>query len=150
MDIKQLRAFRTFRQQRTVRTSRRKGFSGSGHQGDEDKRDIKQQRILWNQAGTSVAETSVAVASTTATEVWFLMGLRQEDVRVIDEPAEVCLEPKQALTELVVSHLVESPSTLEFSARKIFQDFYAFCSAEKAARYPNHKKFTVDWIMDYQ
>ena len=76
MDIKQLRAFRTFRQQRTVRTSRRKGFSGSGHQGDEDKRDIKQQRILGYQAGTSVAETSLAVASTTATEVWFLTGLR--------------------------------------------------------------------------
>ena len=55
MDIKQLRAFRTFRQQRIVRTSRRKGFSGSGHQGDEDKRDIKQQRILWNQVGTSAA-----------------------------------------------------------------------------------------------
>ena len=125
MDIKQLRAFRTFRQQRTVRTSRRKGFSGSGHQGDEDKRDIKQQRILWNQAGTSaagdergggrawrgtsVAETSVAATSTAATEVWFLTGLRQEYVRVIDEPAEVCPEPKQALTELVVSHLVESP-----------------------------------------
>ena len=109
MDIKQLRAFRTFRQQRTVRTSRRKGFSGSGHQGDEDKRDIKQQRILWNQAGTSVAETSVAVASTTATEVWFLTGLRQEYVRVIDESAEVGPEPKQALTKLVASHLVESP-----------------------------------------
>ena len=109
MDIKQLRAFRTFRQQRIVRTSRRKGFSGSGHQGDEDKRDIKQQRILWNQAGTSVAETSVAVASTTATEVWFLTGLRQEYVRVIDESAEVGPEPKQAWTELVASHLVESP-----------------------------------------
>ena len=130
MDIKQLRAFRTFRQQRIVRTSRRKGFSGSGHQGDEDKRDIKQQRILWNQAGTSaagdergggrawrgtsvaetsVAATSVAATSTAATEVWFLTGLRQEYVRVIDELAEVCPEPKQALTELVVSHLVKSP-----------------------------------------
>ena len=114
MDIKQLRAFRTFRQQRTVRTSRRKGFSGSGHQGDEDKRDIKQQRILGYQAGTSVAETSVAATSvaatsTAATEVWFLTGLRQEYVRVIDDSAEVCPEPKQALTELVVSHLVESP-----------------------------------------
>ena len=41
--------------------------------------------------------------------MWFLTGLRQEYVRVIDESAEVCPEPKQALTELVVSHLVESP-----------------------------------------
>ena len=37
-------------------------------------------------------------------------------------------------------------TTLEFSARKIYQDLFAFCSAEKAARYPNHKKFTMDWI----
>ena len=37
------------------------------------------------------------------------MWLRQEYVRVIDESAEVGLEPKQALTKLVVSHLVESP-----------------------------------------
>ena len=62
MDIKQQRAFRTsggreqsghqaekvfqdqnIRGRRTVRTSGRKGFSGSGHQGEEDKWDIKQQ-----------------------------------------------------------------------------------------------------------
>ena len=31
------------RRQRTVRTSSRKGFSGSGHQGEEDSQDIKQK-----------------------------------------------------------------------------------------------------------
>ena len=34
------------RRQRTVRTSSRKGFSGSGHQGEEDSQIIKQKRFF--------------------------------------------------------------------------------------------------------
>ena len=71
--------------------SRGRAWRGSSMEGDEC-------------GGDKMAVTSMA-----ATEVWFLTGLRQEYVRVIDEPAEVCPEPKQALTELVVSHLLESP-----------------------------------------
>ena len=59
--------------------------------------------------GDECGGDEMAATSMVATEVWFLTGLRQEYVRVIDESAEVCPEPKQALTELVVSHLVESP-----------------------------------------